>query len=321
MTAPHPRFRIDAIERAQHQIPRVLTNSPCYHSDTLSDSLGMQVSLKIETVNPVRSFKGRGASFYVQELADARTRLVCASAGNFGQGMALATTQRGMQLDVFASHHANPLKIQRMAALGARIHRAGEDFDAAKAAGRAYAEEIGGFFVEDGRQPEISEGAGTIGLEILRDSDGLDAVVVPVGNGALICGIAAWIKAHEPQIQIIGVCASNAPAMEISWRAKHVIETPTADTIADGIAVRVPIPESIVDLQGIVDDIVLIDEAEIVHAMRLALGATGILLEPAGAVGVAALAQHRERFKGQRVATVLTGANASDADVQRLLAG
>ncbi len=309
---------MDAIARAHRTIAREFTNSPQFVADSLSDLPGVQLTLKVETVNRIRSFKGRGADFFVQEFQDASTRLVCASAGNFGQGMAVAAARRGMQLDVFSSLHANPLKVQRMAALGASVHQAGEDFDAAKAAGRLYADEVGGLFVEDGCQREISEGAGTIGLEMLRDTNGLDAVVLPLGNGALIGGVATWIKAHAPQIQVIGICAGAAPAMEQSWRARKVIETATANTIADGIAVRVPIPESVVDLQGIVDDVLLIDEAAIVAGMKLALHSLGMVLEPAGAVGLAGVQQHAARFKGLRVATVLTGANASEQDVARL---
>jgi len=132
---------------------------------------------------------------------------------------------------------------------------------------------------------------------------------------ALLGGVASWFKAHRPDTRIIGVCAAGAPSMERSWRAHQPIETPTADTISDGIAVRVPIPEAVVDLQAIVDDIVLVDDAGTLDAMRLLFAHLGLVVEPAGAVGVAALLADPARLAGARVATILCGSNLTAAQV------
>src|SRR5262249_31007446 len=162
---------------------------------------------------------------------------VCASAGNFGQGLAHAAGRRGRRVTVFAAHTANPLKLEQMRRLGAEVVLAGDDFDAAKDAARGYADRTGGRFVEDGAQPGIAEGAGSLAVELADWPEPIDAVYVPVGNGALITGMGRWLKAHAPGTEVVGVCASGAPAMFESWRAGSLHSTERAATIADGIAV------------------------------------------------------------------------------------
>ena len=306
------RLSIDAIRDAAQVIDPVFLHSPQFESEPLGTELGARITVKVETLNPIRSFKGRGAEYFVHRLAQDAPRLVCASAGNFGQGMAWAARRRGRTLDVFAATSANPLKIERMRALGATVHLAGDDFDAAKDAGRAFAQREGGWFVEDGKEPTISEGAGTIALELLHGDVSFDALVVPLGNGALLGGIATWARAESPGTRIIGVCATGAPSMERSWRERKVVTTEKAETIADGIGVRVPIPEAVADLQDVVDDIVLVDDHATVDAMRLLLTHLGLVVEPAGAAGIAAIGTHRPQFAGQRVATVLCGGNVTE---------
>jgi threonine dehydratase len=305
------RISLDAIREAAHAIAPVFRDSPQIESEPLATAVGARLLLKVETLNPIRSFKGRGAEWFVHTLPPDAPALVCASAGNFGQGMAWAARRHGRTLDVFAATNANPLKVERMRALGATVHLAGDDFDGAKEAGREYATARGAWFVEDGREPPISEGAGTIALELL-EAGPFDAVLVPLGNGALLGGMATWIRAHAPGTQVVGVCAAGAPSMERSWRARQVVTTEAASTIADGIAVRVPIPEAVDDLQPLVDDVLLVEDRTTLRAMRLLQQHVGLVVEPAGAVGVAALTVHRDRFAGQRVATVLCGGNVTD---------
>ena len=306
---PPSRLSLDRIARAAREIDGVFLHSPQFRAESLGEALGVDLLLKVETVNPIRSFKGRGADFFVRELTDTAQPLVCASAGNFGQGMAYAARGRGMTLDVFASVRANPLKIARMRAFGATVNQAGDDFDAAKDAARAYASAAGARYVEDGREPAISEGAGSIGVELLDWRDGFDTLLVPLGNGALLGGVATWVRAHSPGVRIVGVCAEGAPSMERSWREGRVIETESADTISDGIAVRVPIAEALGDLSGVVDDVLLVDDLTTIDAMRRIFSHLGLVVEPAGAVGVAALMTHRAQFVGTRVATILCGGN------------
>ena len=271
--------------------------------------------LKVETLNPVRSFKGRGAYYYVHRLPE-RTPLVVPSAGNFGQGLAHAARAHGIPLTVFAAETANPLKVARMRELGAEVVLAGQDFDAAKVAARAHAERLGSRFIEDGRDPPISEGAGTIAVELLRWPQPFDAILVALGNGAMLNGIGTWVRAHAPQTRVIGVCARGAPAMERSWRSGRVETTAAVETIADGIGVRVPVPDALTDMRGLVDEVLLVDDATILRAMRLLLHHTGLLAEPSGAVGVAVVLAHRERFAGQRLATPLCGGNVTAEQFQ-----
>ena len=210
--------------------------------------------------------------------------------------------------------NANPLKVERMRALGADVRLQGADFDGAKSIGREWAISQRIAFIEDGREPWITDGAGTIGRELVSRDEAFDAVLVPLGNGALLNGVARWVKAASPATEIIGVSALGAPAMERSWRngpGGALVETPTADTIADGVAVRVPIPEAVADMHGLVDDVVLVEDDVTRRAMLMVRQHTGIVAEPAGALGVAAILADRVRYAGRRIATILCGGNTT----------
>lgn len=307
------RLSLDNIERAAAVIAPVFRNSPQYECEPLSAVLGCRLTLKVESLNPLRSFKGRGVDFFMHERAGtlvART-LVCATAGNFGQAMAYVCRARGLPLVVYCATTANPRKVQRMREMGAEVRLFSDDFDAAKDEARRFCAEHDAVFVEDGFEPAISEGAGSIAVELLRDPEAFDSVVVPLGNGALLAGMARWLKAHAPRTQVIGVCAQGADAMAASWREDKLIERKAVHTIADGIAVRRPVPEALADLRGMVDDVLLVSDDAIRQAMRHLFTHAGLVTETAGAAGVAALIEHA-RFRGQRVATVLCGSNLTD---------
>lgn len=311
------RLSLARIEEASRVIDPVFRCSPQFSSAGLNEQLGLEMVCKVETVNPIRSFKGRGADYFVHQLGDDNQRLVCASAGNFGQGLAYAARKRVITVTVFAAETANPLKVERMRTLGAEVILTGADFDSAKQAARDFAESEGLPFVEDGREVAISEGVGTIGLELSRWPKPFDSVLVPLGNGALLAGIGRWIKAVSPQTRVIGVCAEGAPAMAISWRSGRTIQTETVNTIAEGIAVRVPVEEALDDLRLVVDDILLVDDQTMLHATRLLFRELGAVVEPAGAAGVAAAIAYREKFAGQLAATVLCGGNVTEAQIQQ----
>jgi threonine dehydratase len=232
--------------------------------------------------------------------------------------MAYAARKHGLRLTVFTNIGANALKIDRMRSMGADVRMAGNDFNQAHSAAKMFAAESGAVLVEDGRDAAIAEGAGTIGLELLRWPEPFDALVVPLGDGALLGGIARWVKAHSPATRMIGVCASGSPAMERSWRRGQVVAEP-AETIADGIAVQTPFSEAVADLSGTVDDILLVEDSALIAAMRLAHRELGIVLEPSGAAGLAALLTHGEQFRGKLVATVLTGGNVTAEQMRQWL--
>lgn len=316
MTRP---IEIDRIQTAATAIDPVFLDTPLVGHPPLDAALGCTLLAKVETLNPIRSFKGRGTELFAATELRPGDRVVCASAGNFGQGLARATVRRGAECMVFAAINANPLKVEAMCRLGATVRLEGADFDAAKAAARAFAAEAGLRFVEDGREPAIAEGAGTIGLEIAARARDLEAVLVPLGNGALLAGIGAAFRHAAPGVEVLGVVAERAPSMKLSLDRGKLVETAEAPTIADGIAVRVPVPEALAMLHGRQDGVVAVSEGDILRAMRLLHEMMGLVVEPSGAVGVAALLADPERFRGRRVATILCGGNLTPRQIREWL--
>lgn len=156
-------------------------------------------------------------------------------------------------------------------------------------------------------------------IELLARADAHDAVLVPLGNGAMLTGIGRWFKAASPQTRIIGISATGADAMEKSWRSGAIVRAESVDTIADGIGVRLPIPEAVADMKEVVDDVLLVDDDAIISAMRLIFGKAGIVTEPSGAAGVAALMAHSAMFQGLRAATIICGSNITEAQAQNWL--
>jgi len=312
------RLSLGRIAEAATRIDPVFLHTPQFVCEPLAELLGCRLTLKVETVNPIRSFKGRGADFAIGKLVERgeRPAIVCASAGNFGQGVAYACRKHGLPVVVFAARGANPLKLARMRALGADVRIAGDDLEEAKQAARAHASAHAARFLEDGDEPHVSEGAGSIAVELLARGDAFDAVVVPLGDGALLNGVARWIKAASPPTRVIGACSRGAPAMAQAWRREASVagvagDQPRVETIADGIAIRVPIPASLDDMRGTVDDIVLVGDATLVEAMRLLHAHAGLVTEPAGVAGLAALLERRGDFAGMQVATVICGGNVT----------
>ena len=317
---PSHRLSLAAIRRACDVIDPVFLGSPQYRCEPLEDALGCTVTLKLETANPIRCFKGRGASFLIRERAAVLRgrRVVGASAGNWGQALAFACRDAALPLTLFASVNANPLKVERMRALGAEMRLTGTDFDAAKAAAEAFAHESSGVMLADGLDQEAAEGAGTIAVELLAET-AIDAIVVPLGNGAMLTGIARWAHSANPAIEIIGVQATGADAMERSWRSGTLVFPQSIETIADGIGVRVPIREAVDDMKSIVSDVHLVDDTAIITAMKLLFRKAGLVTEPSGAAGVAAILSRPEHFRRRRVAVIICGGNLTDRQVEEWL--
>ena len=313
------RLSLDAIERASRTINDVFLQSPQYECEPLSASLGVTTTLKVETLNPIRSFKGRGADFFVRENAEALAGVdvVCATAGNFGQAMAYGCRTLGRSLVVYSATNANPLKIERMRAMGAEVRQVGDNFDAAKEAAKAFCVSTGARFVEDGLDVAVSEGAGTIAMELLAGRC-WDQVVIPVGNGALIAGMARWLKHHAPDVRVVGVCSAAADSMHASWHSGRVVERDSVSTIADGIAVRTPVPEALDDMRDLVDDMVLVSDESLVASMRLMASVAGLMVEPAGVAGIAALLEHVE-LRSMSSATVVCGSNLTVEQIRNWL--
>lgn len=300
---------------ASRAIDPVFRDTPQYVDEQLCAALGRRVIVKVETANPLRSFKGRGADFLLGRRTDAR-HVVCVSTGNFGQGIAYAARARGIAAEIFAPAGVNPSKLDRIRSLGATVIEVAAGRSAKEAAAEHVAAHPDCTLIEDGREPEIAEGAGTIAVELLR-GERPDAIVVPLGDGALITGMARWVKEFDPDIRVIGVCATGAPAMLHSYRAGHPVATDRADTIAEGIHVTIPVPESVARLTRLVDDVLPVTDSAMLGAMHLAATTLGLILEPSGAAGLAAIANHD--IPGATLATILTGSNAHSTHLSALL--
>jgi len=295
---------LERIEAAVGVIDRVFLNSPQFAAEGLSGELGREVVVKVETLNPIGSFKGRGMTLLAREL-DSERVWVCSTAGNFGQGLAYAARNHGATAHVFVTAEVPAGKVARIRALGARVDVVADS----EAAARGHvAEGDDRILILDGLDPAIAEGAGTIGLELARIG-GIDTAIVQLGDGALITGVACWLKSVSPHTRIVGVCASGAPAMAESFAAGHPISVKGSGTIATALAITDPVPESFARVVALVDEVVLVDDDDLRQAMELVADSLGLLVEPTGAAGVAALLRHGAALTGDRVAVLLTGAS------------
>ncbi|MEO3795929.1 pyridoxal-phosphate dependent enzyme [Nonomuraea sp. B10E15] len=302
------------IRAARRMIDPIFLDTPLYRCQALEPGLECTVSIKLETANPVRSFKGRGTELVASLLADEGSRAaVCASAGNLGQALAWSGHGRGLDVTVVASRFAPVAKLDRIRALGARLELVDGDFDMARERAAAIARHDGIRLVEDSLDIETCEGAATIGLELvdaLADTAApFDTVLIALGGGAMATGVGHVLKALAPAVEVICVQPLGAPAMTHSWHQRRVITTDSTDTIADGVAGRCPIPAVLDDLLLVADDAVLVREASIIAGMRMLLDHAGLVVEPSAALGVAAILEDRDRFAGRHVVTIVCGSN------------
>jgi threonine dehydratase len=276
------------------------------------------VSVKLETANPVRSFKARGTEVVASRLAEHGPRaVVCASAGNLGQALAWSGRGRGLDVTVVASRFATVAKLDGIRALGARLELVDGDHESARERAAAIARHEGIRLVEDSLDIETCEGAATIGLELVDAEPSFDAVLIALGGGALATGVGHVVKDLAPGTEVICVQPLGAPAMTRSWHSRRVVTTDSTDTIADGVAGRHPIPAVLDDLLLVADDALLVEEASIVAGMRMLLHHAGLVVEPSAALGIAALLENRDRFAGRHVVTVICGSNVDMAAYHR----
>jgi threonine dehydratase len=312
------RLQLDRVRHAVREIERAFLDTPALPCAPLGRELGCSTTLKVETLNPVRSFKGRGTETVVAVAREqGASHMVCASAGNLGQALAYSGGRRGLPVTVVAARTANPLKLRQISALGADIRLEGEDIEDARLVAREMAAADGAYLVEDSLDLATCEGAATIGLELVRDDPELDVVLVAVGGGAMASGVGYAVRSLADHAEVIGVQPAGAPAMALSWRQRSVVETDHIDTIADGVAGRCPIPEVLDDLLVVLDDVMLVGEDSIKAGMRMLYEHAGLVVEPSAALGIAAVLEQPDRFAGRRVTTILCGSNVGPADFAR----
>jgi threonine dehydratase len=313
------RLDLGRIRDAVTRIDPVFLDTPQYECAALSEELGCSLTLKVETLNPVRSFKGRGTETVMSTLVQqgTHTSAVCASAGNLGLALAYSGATRGLPITVFAAETANPLKIERIRSAGATVHLEGPDIEHPRALARLHAAATGSYLVEDSLDIGTCEGAATIGLELVAAAPAIDVVLVALGGGALASGVGHVIRELSPTTEVIAIQPLGAPAMALSWRSRTVVNTDTIDTIADGVAGRHPIPEVLADLLEVVDDVILVADDTIKIAMRHLFHVAGLVVEPSAALGVAAILEDLERFRSRNVATIICGSNTMTSDFRR----
>ena len=314
MSAERPAAAPEAValadvEAAAARLAGRVLDTPCLHSQTLSAIVGCEVWLKFENLQFTASFKERGALNRLLLLTDdERARGVLAvSAGNHAQGVALHARRLGIPATIVMPEFTPSVKVEATRAFGPRIVLAGETFEDARRHGLALARDEGLAVVPPYDDPLVIAGQGTIALEMLREAPGLDALVVAVGGGGLIAGMAVAARALRPSIEVLGVQTERFPAV---YDAFHGTSHPQgAGTIAEGIAVGVPGELTVPLVRRHVSDLLLVEEADIERAIVMLLEIEKTVVEGAGAAGLAALLRHRERFAGRRVGLVLCGGN------------
>lgn len=305
------------IRRAVDVLKRYLSPSRLVPADSLTAKVGRPVYLKMESDLPTSSFKVRGAIVALSDqLSHSEiTEVVCASTGNHGAAVAYAAKLFGLRTTIFLPENPNPIKLARIKALGALTRESGRDLADANQASSEYAAEKDGYFLSDVADKALPAGPATIATEILEQQPQTEIIYVPVGDTALIRGIAGATKLLRPRIKIIGVQAEAAPAYYLSWKQRRAVETPDCRTIADGLATRTPDSSNVEAIVNLVDDFRLVSEKSLLQAIKYLLLHEHVAAEPAGAATTAALLNNGNA-QGTTV-LILSGANISE-DVLRM---
>jgi threonine dehydratase len=314
----HPT--IDGIRTARSVIAEHLPRTPTHSYPGLSDLVGTRLWVKHENHHATGAFKVRGGTYLAATLsqADRSAGLITASTGNHGQSIAYGGRLAGVPVVVAVPHGANPSKVAAMRALGAEIVEAGADFDDAREWAMGEAARRNARFVGP-TEPELIEGVGTYALEILEDVRDVDAVIVPVGGGSGAAGTGVALHATHPDIDVIGVQATGAPAAYRSWRSGRAVEAEMR-TAAEGVATRVPFANTQALMREHLADFVLVSDDEMRSAALAYLRHAHNLAELAGAASLAAAFRLRERLAGRTVVVVLSGGNVFAGELPQILA-
>jgi threonine dehydratase len=309
------------IVRARERLAGIIPVTPCAYSETLSLMTGARVHVKLENLQMTGSFKERGAANLLAQLSTSERRrgVIAASAGNHGLAVAFHAARLGIAAVIVMPTWAPLIKVMAARRHGAEVVLHGEGYDEAFARAKEIEAERDLVFVHPFDDPRIIAGQGTIGLELLEQQPELDAVIVPVGGGGLIGGIALALKEQRPGVQVIGVQAEEIPAMKAALAAAQRVTLPAAATIADGIAVR-RVGEHTFDLaRRYVDDVVSVSEEEIANAILLLLEIEKTVAEGAGAAALAALVNAKVALAGKTVVLILSGGNIDVNLISRII--
>ncbi|KLE33799.1 threonine ammonia-lyase [Aurantiacibacter luteus] len=308
-TSLAPQLDLATIRAAADRIAGAVVRTPTMHSITLSKITGADIWLKFENQQFTAAYKERGALNALLQLSDEqRARgVIAASAGNHSQGLSYHGTRLGVPVHIVMPRTTPAVKIMQTEAVGGQVVLEGETFDEASAHARKLEAEMGLTFVHPFDDPHVAAGQGTVALELFEDAPHLDCIVVPIGGGGLISGMATVAKAQASPVEVVGVEARLFPS---SYNAFHGEDLPFGgDTLAEGIAVKEPGKFTQAVIDAVVDDILLVDEPRLETAVSLLLQIEKTVVEGAGAAGLAAVLAYPERFAGKSVGLVLCGGN------------
>ncbi len=327
--SPHPSSppgipTWDRVVEAKDFLGRHLAPTAMVEVSSVDPRVHGSVYLKLESELPTRSFKVRGALYALwSRLRDHRlSEVVAASTGNHGLATAYAGRELSVPVRIYVPESSNPAKCEGIRALGATLSEVGRDITAAREAADEYASRTGAFVLDDATDPNLPAGPATIALEILDQLPDVFRLVVPVGDTALIRGVAAAVKHLQPDARVIGVQAEAAPAYALSWRSGVPVSTDTCDTIADGLATRTTEPGNVSAIRAVVDEFVLVSEKELFDAVLELRRDEGVVAEPAGAAAFAAF--RKLKAVSGPTALLVTGGNISpelEAEVTESLRG
>jgi len=304
------RPTLQDVLKARKIISRYLLRTPLYSYASLSRLLGAEVYIKHENHQPIGAFKVRGGINLISQLSlEERNRgVITASSGNHGQSIAYASRLFGVRAIAVCPENANPDKMESIKNLGAELILHGEEFDDSRIYAEQMAQEKGYRYVHAGNEPLLIAGVGTLHLEILEDLPDVDIIITPIGGGSGAAGACIVAKAIRPTIRVIGVQAELAPAVYLSWKEGREVIRPSK-TSADGLATRSPFKLPLEILRDLLDDFLLVSEAEIARAVLTLLEKTHNLAEGAGASPLAAALKVRESLAGKKVVLVMSGGN------------
>ncbi len=305
-------LNLKRVLKAEERLKSVAYRTPFAYAPLLSSLSGYKVYLKKENLQRTGSFKLRGAFNKIATIIEEReiNGVVAASAGNHAQGVAFSAKHFGIEGTIVMPESTPLTKVMGVKELGSKVILKGSNYDDAYSFAVEYAKEHNKEFIHPFADDEVIAGQGTIALEMLEDIPDLDAIVVPVGGGGLISGISLTAKSKNPDINIIGVASAGAPAMKLSFDNRDIINTTGVRTIADGIAVRETSEITLKYILEYVDKIELVREGEIANAILFLLEKQKLLVEGAGAVGVAGVMHNQiELPKGSKIGIILSGGN------------
>lgn len=328
-----PLVTLEDVQRARTALKGITYVTPLQESNYLnylsgqadrlssSSEVEARVFLKLENLQRTGSFKLRGAYNRMRQMTPAELDrgVVAASAGNHAQGVALAATLVGTSATIVMPEGASMTKVVATRGYGAQVELYGDTFDDAYARAEELALKTGAVLIPAFEDPWVIAGQGTVGLEMLDVRPNLDAVVVPIGGGGLISGVAVAVKSQNPRIRVIGVQAEGAAAMVASRAAGHVVTSPGAHTIADGIAVKHPGEMTFGLIERYVDELVTVDDHDISRAILLFLERTKLVVEGAGAAAMAAILTNKVPLRADRIGVVVSGGNIDVSLLSRLV--